>query len=111
MWMTRNPIGGIWLTKSPKGIAGAPFRPIRSARVAEPVGDHAGEPQDHADENHEMGGVLTGREPRADRGERVLGQVEDKAEQDRRGPDLRQAGDGAGGARLGHGGPPAVLYR
>src|SRR5690348_4769323 len=98
MWTSRNPTGGIWLTKSPKGIAGAPFRPIRSARVAEPVGDDAGEPQDHADEDDEVSRMLARREARADRRERVLGQVEDEAEHDRRGPGLGQAGDGAGGA-------------
>src|SRR4029079_9415136 len=105
MWTTRNPIGGIWLTKSPNGTRIAPFRPVDPARVADPVGDDSDEAQDHADEDDEMGGVLPDREAgrRPGRGERVLGQVEDQDEGDRRGAGLRQAGDTSGGCWAGLG--------
>ena len=98
-------MGGIWLTKSPNGTWVSPFRPVDPARVADPVGDDADEAQDHSDEDDEMGRVLPDREPGRRPGgrERVLGQVEDQAEGDRRGTGLGQAGDARAGARAGWG--------
>src|SRR5204862_7093480 len=93
MWIARNPIGGIPLMKSPIGMSIAPFRPAVPARLANPVDDHAGETQDHSDENDEMGGMLPGAEGGSRRAERVLGGVEDETEGDRRGPELRQPRD------------------
>src|SRR5262245_41777468 len=95
MWTSRNPMGGIWLTKSPNGTRIAPFRPGRSARMADPVDDDAGEAQDRSDEDDEMGGVLPEAESaRRGRGsEGVLGQVEDEPEGDGHGAELGQAGD------------------
>ena len=46
---------GSLLTKSPNGIESAPFLPAGPASSGpRPVGDHAGEDQDHADEDHEV---------------------------------------------------------
>src|SRR4029079_13970489 len=105
MWTIRNPMGGIWLTKSPNGTWVSPFRPVDPARVADPVGDDADEAQDHSDEDDEMGRVLPDREPgrRPGRREGMLRQVEDQAEDDRRGTGLRQAGDAVGGGSDGLG--------
>ena len=113
----RNPIGGIWLTKSPNGTRISPFRPVDPARVADPVGDDADEAQDHADEDDEMGRVLPEREPGRRLGgrERVLRQVEDQAEGDRCGTGLGEAGDstggGSGGLGAGSHGASRCLYR
>src|SRR3954454_5693848 len=99
MWIARKPMGGIWLTKSPKGIARAPFRPVQPAAHPEPVDDHADEDQDHPDEDDEVGCVLAKAEPagRPHRRERVLGKVEHEPEGDRRGACLDEAGNAGGG--------------
>ena len=61
------------------------------------VGDHAEEDDDHADEKHEMSGMLAGREPGACLGrlprERVLAQVEEQPEDDRCCAELREEGN------------------
>src|SRR6478672_6270475 len=116
MWTARNPMGGIWFTKSPNGIRVSPFRPVRPARLADPVGDDADEAQDHSDEYDEVGGMLPEAEPGRcrRRGERVLRQVEDQPEGDRRCAELRQAGDRpvpAGGGLGAVHGASRVLYR
>src|SRR5436305_1429131 len=112
MWIARNPMGGIWLTKSPNGTASAPFLAAASGRLSDAVGDDAGEPEDHADEDDEVGGVLANREPARRRGcERMLRKVEHEAERDRRDTGLRQRGNGAGaGLAIVHG-TSVVLYR
>jgi hypothetical protein len=63
----------------------------------DPIGDDADEDDDHADEDHEVGGMLTQREAgRSVNGgrERVLAEVEDEPERDRRGAHLGEAGNG-----------------
>src|SRR3954469_23255189 len=94
MWMMRNPMGGMLLTKSPNGIARTPFLPVAPARRVDPVDEDAGEDEDHSEEHDEGRRVLAHREPRDHlvmevRDERVLDEVRDEAEDDRQGTCLR----------------------
>src|SRR4051794_38890334 len=94
MWMMRNPMGGMLLTKSPNGIARTPFLPVTPARRVDPVGDDAGEDEDHSEEHDEVRRVLAHGEPGnhlvVEVGdERVLNEVRDEAEDDRQGTGLR----------------------
>jgi len=87
-------MGGIWLTKSPNGIASAPFRRPMSAVALDAIADDGAQDEDHAEQHHEVGGVLAGREAAAGRGgEAVLREVEDQAEHDRERPETDARGD------------------
>ena len=106
MWIARNPIGGMALTKSPNGIARTPFLPVEPACCADPVPDDAAEDEDHPDENDEVRGVLAGREAGHDGvvelgDERVHDEVEGEADDDRQRAELREGWDGRLGARRG----------
>jgi hypothetical protein len=100
--------------KSPKGIAGAPFRPrcrgrqrserptsrsgsVHPTRGSDPVADDAADHEHHAQENDEVSEVLTDRETGDDglRGmgdEVVLDEVEQEAERDDREPEACRGG-------------------
>src|SRR3954452_20540194 len=102
-WIARKPMGGIPLTKSPMGMALAPFRPIGPAAAdSDAVGDDAGEHENHPDDHDEMGGVLAERKAGGDdvvgmRDEAVLRQVEHQPERDHREPELCRPGQWAVG--------------
>src|SRR5688500_997061 len=96
MWIARNPIGGIWLTKSPNGMPSASFLPDQPALGADPVGDDAGEGEGQPGDDDEMGKVLPERERPdelvVDRVEDGVGdEIEEQPRGDHRGAGLREA--------------------
>ena len=101
-------MGGIWLTKSPNGTAITPFLPDLPALRTDPVGDDAGEDEDHPDHDHEMGEVLLERE-RPD--QLVVDGVEDACGRAGRGGARRTMTTAPALARRGTGRPPVIAAR